>query len=88
MKSESQVALSHPTLRDPMDCSPAGSSAHGIFQARVLEWGAIAFSDVYVYQIMLYTLNTYNFYFFVFYKYTLYKHCNISNIKCFVILFL
>ena len=34
-----------PTLRDPMDCSPPGSSIHGIFQARVLEWGAIAFSD-------------------------------------------
>ena len=33
------------TLRDPMDCSPPGSSAHGIFQARVLEWGAIAFSE-------------------------------------------
>ena len=34
-----------PTLCDPMDCSPPGSSIHGIFQARVLEWGAIAFSD-------------------------------------------
>ena len=34
------------TLSDPMDCSPPGSSAHGVFQARVLEWGAIAFSDV------------------------------------------
>ena len=34
-----------PTLCDPMDCSPPGSSVHGIFQARVLEWGAIAFSD-------------------------------------------
>ena len=33
-----------PTLRDPMDCSPPGSSVHGIFQARVLEWGAIVFS--------------------------------------------
>ena len=33
-----------PTLSDPMDCSPPGSSIHGIFQARVLEWGAIAFS--------------------------------------------
>ena len=43
--SESEVAQSCPTLRDPMDCSPPGSSAHGIFQARVLEWGAIAFSD-------------------------------------------
>ena len=45
VKSESEVAQSCPTLRDPMDCSPPGSSAHGIFQARVLEWGAIVFSD-------------------------------------------
>ena len=44
VKSENEVAQSCPTLRDPMDCSPPGSSAHGIFQARVLEWGAIAFS--------------------------------------------
>ena len=46
MKSESEVAQSCPTLSDSMDCSPPGSSAHGIFQARVLEWGAIAFSKV------------------------------------------
>ena len=46
VKSESDVAQSCPTLRDPMDCSPLGSSAHGIFQARVLEWLAIAFSSV------------------------------------------
>ena len=45
VKSESEVAQLCPTLSDPMDCSPQGSSAHGIFQARVLEWGAIAFSD-------------------------------------------
>ena len=44
VKSESEVAQSYPTLSDPMDCSPPGSSIHGIFQARVLEWGAIAFS--------------------------------------------
>ena len=44
VKSESEVAQSCLTLSDPMDCSPSGSSAHGIFQARVLEWGAIAFS--------------------------------------------
>ena len=37
-----------PTLSDPRDCGPPGSSVHGIFQARVLEWGAIAFSDVLV----------------------------------------
>ena len=44
VKSESEVAQSCPTLCDPMDCSPPGSSFHGIFRARVLEWGAIAFS--------------------------------------------
>ena len=44
VKSESEVVQLCPTLRDPMDCSPPGSSIHGIFQARVLEWGAIAFS--------------------------------------------
>ena len=42
VKSESEVAQSCPTLSDPMDRSPPGSSIHGIFQARVLEWGAIA----------------------------------------------
>ena len=45
VKSEREVAQSCRTLRDPMDCSLPGSSAHGIFQARVLEWGAIAFSE-------------------------------------------
>ena len=45
VKSESEVAQSCPILRDPMDCSILGSSIHGIFQARVLEWGAIAFSE-------------------------------------------
>ena len=44
VKSQSEVAQSCPTLSDPMDCSLPGSSIHGIFQARVLEWGAIAFS--------------------------------------------
>ena len=44
VKSESEVTQSCPTLSDPMDCSLPGSSVHGIFQARVLEWGAIAFS--------------------------------------------
>ena len=43
-ESESEVAQSCLTLSDPMDCSLPGSSIHGIFQARVLEWGAIAFS--------------------------------------------
>ena len=44
VKSESEVAQPCPTLRNPMDCSLPGSSVHGIFQARVLEWAAIAFS--------------------------------------------
>ena len=44
MKSESEVAQSCLTLRDPMDCSLPSSSIHGVFQARGLEWGAIAFS--------------------------------------------
>ena len=44
VKSEREVVQSCPTLCDPMDCSPLGSSIHGILQARVLEWGAIAFS--------------------------------------------
>ena len=46
VKSESEVTQSCPTLSDPMDCSSPGSSVHGIFQARVPEWGAIAFSDL------------------------------------------
>ena len=46
VKRESEVAQSCPTLSDPMDCSLPGSSIHGIFQARVLEWGAIAFSVI------------------------------------------
>ena len=45
VKSESEAAQSYLTLRDPMDCSLLGSSMHGISQARVLEWGAIAFSS-------------------------------------------
>jgi len=44
VKRESEVAQSCPTPSDPMDCIPPGSSIHGIFQASVLEWGAIAFS--------------------------------------------
>ena len=46
VKSEREVAQSSPTLSDPMDCSLPGSSVHGIFQARRLEWGAIALSDL------------------------------------------
>ena len=49
VKSESEVIQSCPTLSNPMDCSLPGSSVHGIFQARVLEWGAIAFSRLSTY---------------------------------------
>ena len=49
VKSESEVAQSCPTLSNPMDCSLPGSSIHGIFQARVLEWVATAFSGKRVY---------------------------------------
>ena len=49
VKSESEVTQSCPTPSDPMDCSLPGSSIHGIFQARVLEWGATAFSNISVY---------------------------------------
>ena len=51
MKSESKATQSCLTLRVPMDCSPPGSSIHGIFQARVLEWGAIAFSKAKCYYL-------------------------------------
>ena len=47
VKSESEDAQSCPTLSDPMDCSIPGFSVHGIFQARVLEWGAIAVKAIY-----------------------------------------
>ena len=46
VKSESEVAQLCLTLSDPIDCSPPGSSIHGVFQTRVLEWGAIAFSEI------------------------------------------
>ena len=49
VKSQSEVAQSCLTLSDPMDCSLPGSSVQGIFQARVLEWGAIAFSKKTIY---------------------------------------
>ena len=52
VKSESEVAQSCPTLGNPMDCSIPGSSIHGIFQARVLEWVAIAFS-IFIFYPML-----------------------------------
>ena len=51
VKSESEVAQLCLTFRDPMDCSLPGSSVHGIFQARLLEWGAIAFCGSTVYGV-------------------------------------
>ena len=51
VKTEREVAQLYLTLSDPMDCNPPGSLVHGIFQARVLEWGAIAFSEDGVYLI-------------------------------------
>ena len=51
LKSESEVTQSCPTLSDPMDCGPPGSSIHGIFQARVLEWGAIALLEQHCFTI-------------------------------------
>ena len=61
VKSESEVAQSCPTLTDPMDCSLSGSSVHGIFQARVLAWGSIAFSGEWV----LVTSNIHSLHFFL-----------------------
>ena len=58
VKSESEVVQSCPTLSDPMDCSPPGSSVHGIFQARVLEWGAIAFSGCHTSKYSINTIYT------------------------------
>ena len=49
VKSESEVSQSYPTFSDPMDCSLPGSSIHGIFQTRELEWGALCSSDLYVF---------------------------------------
>ena len=55
VKSESEAAQSCLTASNSMDCSLPGSSVHGIFQARVLEWGAIAFSDTRVYAYIIHT---------------------------------
>ena len=56
VKSESEVAQSCLTLHDPIDCSPPGSSVHGVFQARVLEWGAITFSGFINYRSLFLTV--------------------------------
>ena len=59
VKIESEVAQSCLTLNDPMDCSQPGSSIHGIFQARVLEWGSIAFW-IFIYYVCVYSLDMSN----------------------------
>ena len=59
VKSESEVAQSCPTLSNPMDCSPPGSSIRGIFQARVLDWVAIAFSVCKSTCVQIFSLNVY-----------------------------
>ena len=78
VKSESEVAQSCSTLRDPMDCSLPGSSVHGIFQARVLEWGAIAFSGNSIYSISYFRKvcmkDRDGLYFFINLKYLLLKN--------------
>ena len=53
VKSESEVTQSCLTLNDPIGCSLPGSSVHGIFQAKVLEWGAIAFSGILLYELLI-----------------------------------
>ena len=60
MKSESEVAQLCPTHSDPVDRSPSGSSIHGIFQARVLEWGAICIG------ILLFNVNCNSFFFLIY----------------------
>ena len=62
VKSESEAAQSCPTLRDPMDYSLPGSSVHGIFQARVLEWGATAFSALIIREVQIKTTRDSNSY--------------------------
>ena len=57
VKSESKVVQSCPTLRDSMDCSLPGSSIHGIFQARVLEWVAISFSNAWKWKVEVKSLS-------------------------------
>ena len=72
VKSQSEVTQSCPTLSNPMDCSLPGSSVLGIFQARVLEWGAIAFS-------MIMTLLTVYFIFILDYRNYIRQKANLSD---------
>ena len=78
VKSESEVTPSCPTLSDPMACSPPGFSVHGIFQARVLEWGAIAFSDIYIHVCIYMYAYIYMFFFKFFSIMGYYKILNIN----------
>ena len=73
VKSESEVTQLCLTLSDPMDCSPPDSSIHGIFQARVLEWGAIAFSEDFASRFILAELE--NFLLFLGALYFLFSEC-------------
>ena len=59
VKSESEATQSCLILCNPMDCTLPGSSVHGIFQARVLEWGAIAFSDLYANESQTFVVSSY-----------------------------
>ena len=81
VKSESEVAQSYPTLSNPMDCSLPGSSVHGIFQARVLEWGATAFSIIpsYYYEVLIPRTNYYlKFHYTLAYFIIFYSPCAIK----------
>ena len=82
VRSQSKVAESCLTLSDLMDCSLPGSSVHGIFQARVLEWGAIAFSDRECSSEQKKTLVfTEHIFFWVWVEQTINKQVNISNTR-------
>ena len=91
VESEREVAQSCPTLHDPMDCSLPGFSIHGIFQARVLEWGAIAFSGFSPYlEIKFYDEQTEEFHSFNisnFYTQDKVIHCN-DEVKEFKVYYL
>ena len=78
VKSESEVSRLCPTLSNPMDRSPPGFSVHGIFQARVLEWGAIAFSDIYIHVCIYMYAYIYMFFFKFFSIMGYYKILNIN----------
>ena len=93
VKSESEVAQSCPALSDPMDRSLPGSSVHGIFQARVLEWGAIAFSVliyiyIYIYIYIKRKFSVFNIYCDVSYSFNalFFCRCASSNWNFFILL--